>query len=178
MFSNQVYMAPERLTSNYTSAVDIYSLGIIFFELFHPVKSNTELKRLISDIQINAEFPKCLEQPLPGISRLIRSMIQIEPKMRPDIGHVESTIKTEQTKRGIDFEELFSVRIRPRNQTKPICSDVYMTFDHTVLQLKYRTMEIFKIHPNRAWFKDELMVDTARLREYQGIEYGIVEYDI
>lgn len=64
------YMAPEiRLTNQYDYKVDIWSLGVIFYELFENKRYDTK------------KFVWC-KTPLKIKTIINKSMLQINPKMR------------------------------------------------------------------------------------------------
>lgn len=86
-----VYAAPEQKFSRYYSnKVDIFSVGIIMFELFQPF--NTDMERLKSfDELMNVPTCGCLEQTWKEESELILEMTLKDPDKRPT---AESLLKS------------------------------------------------------------------------------------
>ncbi|KHN76118.1 Eukaryotic translation initiation factor 2-alpha kinase 1 [Toxocara canis] len=77
------YSAPEQLSSTtYDSAVDIYSAGIICYELYQPFATAMERVRAITNLRagrLDADF----EKNWPNESCLVRSLCDAEPCRRP-----------------------------------------------------------------------------------------------
>lgn len=79
-----LYMAPEVSTGYYNEKVDIYSLGVILYELYH--KFDTEMERFvvlnnfkkgIVDFQFKEDFP--------DVYSLIMKMTSLNPTSRPSV---------------------------------------------------------------------------------------------
>ena len=92
------YAAPEQITDNlYSAAGDVYSLGIIFYEMLvgrpaFPQETITALVEKILD-----EVPKAPNQfhpEIPGeLNHLIMQMLSKQPAQRPTAGEVLSALK-------------------------------------------------------------------------------------
>ncbi|KAM4693355.1 interferon-induced, double-stranded RNA-activated protein kinase [Discoglossus pictus] len=76
------YMAPEQCEKLYENEVDIFSLGLIVFELFWIFGSRHERGKEWSQIR-NAELPKRFEKQYPCESSLIKKMLSRNPHDRP-----------------------------------------------------------------------------------------------
>lgn len=95
----QLYMAPELFmdarsknehkATPYTSKIDIYSAGIVLFEMFYrPLEPGMErvstLNNLRDHITIPADFGKSLAPAMASLARkTVHSMLQREPDQRP-----------------------------------------------------------------------------------------------
>jgi hypothetical protein len=53
--------------------VDMYSLGVVVFELFHPFSTAMERAVLLRDLRDAGRLPAAFEKANPVITRLIRS---------------------------------------------------------------------------------------------------------
>ncbi len=95
------YQSPEVMTTHYDSKTDIYSLGMITFELFleeehymtEESKNNdpfTDAKLALKDKGI---LPKLFKEKEPEISDLIFGMIKKEPTERPSATDIVAAIK-------------------------------------------------------------------------------------
>ncbi|KAJ8965482.1 hypothetical protein NQ317_017183 [Molorchus minor] len=64
-YSTQLYMSPEQFKSRiYDYKVDIYSLGLIFFELLVPFTTDMERFKILTDIKEN-KYPKNFPHKFP-----------------------------------------------------------------------------------------------------------------
>ncbi|VDK36313.1 unnamed protein product [Taenia asiatica] len=88
------YTAPEVLKSNskgrslYNQKADVYSLGIMFFQMLFPCKTDTEMARQIDHFHANPEvedaLPKFLHDCWPLEANLLRRMLRSKPSDRPE----------------------------------------------------------------------------------------------
>ncbi|KAI8350328.1 kinase-like domain-containing protein [Choanephora cucurbitarum] len=81
----RTYAAPEQMASfadPYDEKADIYSLGIILFELYHPFSSGME--RAISIDQLKKHvFPEAFAKNYPAVKEMIQEMMSLDPCARP-----------------------------------------------------------------------------------------------
>eukprot|EP00795_Rhopilema_esculentum_P001619 gene1619-16078_t len=78
------YAAPEQLETNtYTKKADIYSLGIILFELFMPFKTAMERHELFRGLR-KGDLPCQIMERWPQVGDLILKMTEPSPWKRPD----------------------------------------------------------------------------------------------
>jgi len=83
-----VYAAPEQMSTHfYTTKADIYSLGIILFELFVPFKTGMERHLLIKGLR-NASLPDSLLSKWPDMSKTVRQMTDEDPDRRPTASYL------------------------------------------------------------------------------------------
>ncbi|XP_053565254.1 eukaryotic translation initiation factor 2-alpha kinase 3-like [Bombina bombina] len=75
-------MAPEQIGNQYENEVDIYSLGIIIFELFWVFGTGHERVKEWYDIR-EAKLPNDFEAQYRTESSLIKSMLSKNPLKRP-----------------------------------------------------------------------------------------------
>ncbi|KAL0236252.1 hypothetical protein GEMRC1_002834 [Eukaryota sp. GEM-RC1] len=87
-----LYMAPELRAQEElisTSKVDIYSAGLIVFEIFYPCVTASERIRLLSKIYEN-DLPPQLVSEYPTVSQMIRRMTHVDPSQRPSAQEIFS----------------------------------------------------------------------------------------
>lgn len=78
----QLYMSPEQCNSrSYDFKVDIYSLGLIFFELLVPFTTDSERITVLTNIK-KGKFPENFQEEFPESYDLIKSMLSEDPKKR------------------------------------------------------------------------------------------------
>eukprot|EP00742_Colponemidia_sp_Colp-10_P012155 GILJ01013604.1.p1 GENE.GILJ01013604.1~~GILJ01013604.1.p1 ORF type:complete len:1303 (+),score=222.06 GILJ01013604.1:389-3910(+) len=88
------YMCPEQARSGeyfitYDEKVDIYSLGIIFFEMWHPFSTGHERAKILNDLRSytgpgnGPNFPNGFEETHPRQVKIIRWLLQEDPRNRP-----------------------------------------------------------------------------------------------
>jgi translation initiation factor 2-alpha kinase 4 len=84
-----LYMSPEMDKGNYTSKADIFSLGIIFFEMLHAPFSTSSEKaaafiRLKESGKVPDSFPKTYEKE----AQLIEMLVNADPEKRPSAAQI------------------------------------------------------------------------------------------
>ncbi|KAI9474135.1 MAG: kinase-like domain-containing protein [Benjaminiella poitrasii] len=82
----RTYAAPEQLLStpsHYDQKADIYSLGIILFELYKPFSSAMQRSIEIEQLKNDRAFPESFCQQYPLIAEIILRMTHKNPKQRP-----------------------------------------------------------------------------------------------
>ena len=78
-----LYMSPEQINGQgYNYKVDIYSLGIILFELLTPF--STEMERVAALINLRKSvFPKLFDADYPAEYNLLKMLLDVNPNNRP-----------------------------------------------------------------------------------------------
>ncbi|EFA76284.1 hypothetical protein PPL_10046 [Heterostelium album PN500] len=76
------YSSPEQKKGLYNEKTDIYSLGIILFELYYPFSTKMEKARVLSELRAGI-LPKQFAKTYPKESALILSMMRTNPDERP-----------------------------------------------------------------------------------------------
>ncbi|XP_071506558.1 eukaryotic translation initiation factor 2-alpha kinase 3-like [Diadema antillarum] len=87
----QLYMSPEQVSGqNYDHKVDIYALGLIFFELFHPF--STQMERIQVMCQAKTQnFPKRFTKELPLEGEFAKWLLSDSPDQRPDSNEIDTS---------------------------------------------------------------------------------------
>lgn len=89
----RLYMSPEQLNGQkYNYKVDIYSLGLIFFELLVYFGTDMERIRTISSIRDN-KFPKEFKAKYPSEHKLLTLMLCASPEKRPSALEVSANLR-------------------------------------------------------------------------------------
>ncbi|KAK7149068.1 hypothetical protein R3I93_013161 [Phoxinus phoxinus] len=79
------YMSPEQAThTSYDKKVDIYALGLIYFELIYNLITAHEKKKIWEDIRRNRVFPPKFSKEFTFEHKLIDRMLSASPDDRPD----------------------------------------------------------------------------------------------
>ncbi|RCH95994.1 Eukaryotic translation initiation factor 2-alpha kinase, partial [Rhizopus stolonifer] len=79
----RTYASPEQLAAqNYDEKVDIYSLGIILFELFQPFSTGMERAEALDKLK-RGVFPEGFLDLYPKVTALILWMMDMDPSHRP-----------------------------------------------------------------------------------------------
>ncbi|CAD8146150.1 unnamed protein product [Paramecium pentaurelia] len=96
-FTNNVgtpmYMAPEVKEDQYGPAADIYSLGIILFEMMWKIKTHSEKTKLIQALTKDSIIPFDLQKDHPVEAELIQLMVNKNPQKRPTAQKILETLK-------------------------------------------------------------------------------------
>ncbi|KAL6650949.1 hypothetical protein ACP70R_009874 [Stipagrostis hirtigluma subsp. patula] len=79
------YTAPEveQKWPQINEKVDMYSVGVIFFELWHPFATAMERHLVLSDLKQKGDPPKSWAARFPGQSNLLRRLLSPSPSDRP-----------------------------------------------------------------------------------------------
>ncbi|KAM9365133.1 interferon-induced, double-stranded RNA-activated protein kinase-like isoform 1-T2 [Pholidichthys leucotaenia] len=87
------YMAPEQeRTKNYGSKVDIFSLGLIYFELLCKLSSRHEKSKIFQDIKRQI-FSEEFLLNFPEEKTIITSMLSEMPEHRPEASKLKSQLE-------------------------------------------------------------------------------------
>jgi serine/threonine protein kinase len=79
-----IYAAPEQKAGkNYDNRADLYSLGIILFELFYPLSTDMEKNKCVTDITKNRILPKKFQNRWPIVAEMILKLTDSRPLSRP-----------------------------------------------------------------------------------------------
>lgn len=82
------YNAKEVATGDYDDKVDMYSLGVIFFEMCYSLPTGMERAKKINDLRlVSVEFPKDFsDSKYRQEKRIIKNLLDHDPKKRPAAG--------------------------------------------------------------------------------------------
>ena len=78
-----IYWAPEALDKHFTTKSDIYSFGIMIFELFSLFKTQMQKVKEIKALRNESKLPSEFEEKYPQIARLVKKMTEPRGKKRP-----------------------------------------------------------------------------------------------
>lgn len=80
----KLYMSPEQIHGNsYSHKVDIFSLGLILFELLYPFGTQMERVRILTDVR-DLRFPPLFTQKYPREYMMVHDMLSPSPTARPE----------------------------------------------------------------------------------------------
>ncbi|KAM6997179.1 interferon-induced, double-stranded RNA-activated protein kinase isoform 2-T2 [Tautogolabrus adspersus] len=87
------YMAPEqRDKKTYDRKVDIFALGLIYFELLWNFSTGHERKAVWEDVR-NQKPPQGFSRKFPLESQIIKSMLCVKPEERPEASRLKSDLE-------------------------------------------------------------------------------------
>ncbi|XP_063007922.1 interferon-induced, double-stranded RNA-activated protein kinase isoform X2 [Melospiza melodia melodia] len=80
------YMAPEQIGTKYGKEVDIYALGLIWFEILSAITAH-EKSEIWSSIRAG-ELPEYFKNQFPAEASIIKKMLSTDPSGRITISHL------------------------------------------------------------------------------------------
>ncbi|XP_060043342.1 eukaryotic translation initiation factor 2-alpha kinase 3 isoform X1 [Erinaceus europaeus] len=84
----KLYMSPEQIHGNsYSHKVDIFSLGLILFELLYPFGTQMERIMILTDVR-NLKFPPLFTQKYPREYVMVQDMLSPCPVERPEATNI------------------------------------------------------------------------------------------
>lgn len=92
------YAAPEQLKGNsYSSKADLYSLGIILFELLYPLSTGMERAVCLKKLRRQGILPNDFKENFPFESSLVELLTNQVPELRPDISQFSFLTRMQST---------------------------------------------------------------------------------
>ncbi|XP_059577434.1 eukaryotic translation initiation factor 2-alpha kinase 3 isoform X4 [Alligator mississippiensis] len=80
----KLYMSPEQIYGNtYSHKVDIFSLGLILFELLYPFSTQMERIKTLSEVR-SLKFPQLFTQKCSQEYAMVKHMLSTNPIERPE----------------------------------------------------------------------------------------------
>ncbi|XP_065747292.1 eukaryotic translation initiation factor 2-alpha kinase 3 [Phocoena phocoena] len=84
----KLYMSPEQIHgNNYSHKVDIFSLGLILFELLYPFGTHMERVRILTDVR-DLKFPPLFTQKYHREYVMVQDMLSPSPTDRPEAANI------------------------------------------------------------------------------------------
>lgn len=83
IYTTANYAAPEIYTKNYSFPVDIYSLGLVIFQIFGFFESPDKFFNDLFAYHTSHMFPEDIKKQFPFMENIIKRMISKNPQERP-----------------------------------------------------------------------------------------------
>uniref|UniRef100_A0A8D9AMU2 non-specific serine/threonine protein kinase n=1 Tax=Cacopsylla melanoneura TaxID=428564 RepID=A0A8D9AMU2_9HEMI len=105
----RLYAAPEQLHGLCNPKSDIYSLGIVLFEMLINFSTDMEKSKEITKLKMG-HMPPRIDTKYPHYAKIITKLLDVNPKHRPSAGqlliHLDSNLDEERTMSGDDKDEM------------------------------------------------------------------------
>lgn len=168
-----LYSSPEQLNDNfYDYKSDIYSLGLILFELLNPFKTQMEKNMKFEEIR-KGKIPITMHSDEPTLGKLVLSMCQQDPKLRPNTKEIIKILLKEisnkyffvmESNPSEDAESLHYKEIEYKNYFNSSCKNL------SVSSLNFNN-EIEK--PNNLFKFDNFVdIDLRKASSYETSDYN------
>lgn len=86
-FFKNIFYGFQIQGNNYSHKVDIFSLGLILFELLYPFSTQMERVRTLTDVR-NLKFPVLFTQQYPREYVMVKDMLSPSPMDRPEATNI------------------------------------------------------------------------------------------
>lgn len=87
------YMAPEQKSrQTYDSKVDIFALGLIYFELLWNIVTGQERQAIWDELRVQ-KLPEGFARNFPNESLIIKSLLSVQPQDRPEASKLKTDLE-------------------------------------------------------------------------------------
>ncbi|CAH1117703.1 unnamed protein product [Phaedon cochleariae] len=104
-FGTKLYSAPEQLAGKCNPKSDMYSLGIVLFELVENFRTDMERVHYLTDLR-KGQIPRDILLKYPDISQMIERLMIKNPDERPDTTTMLNNLKSTES------EEIEQLRLQ------------------------------------------------------------------
>uniref|UniRef100_A0A914X821 Eukaryotic translation initiation factor 2-alpha kinase 1 n=1 Tax=Plectus sambesii TaxID=2011161 RepID=A0A914X821_9BILA len=114
------YSAPEQLSSKtYGSKVDIFSVGVVAFEMYYPFRTYMEKIHNIMEVR-NGMIPPVFQKRWPSVAETVLQMVQANAQLRPSAKQLlqETVVTQERSVAGL--EERLRLQAEEINRLKEL----------------------------------------------------------
>lgn len=156
------YASPEQLNqADYSQKSDIYSLGIICFELFYPISTQMERMRVLGELKQFHRFPEEFLKKYPKEAAFIWTCIARDPKHRP------LTTEILETNWISSLEEEFEVRNSATNNAVTAVAHESEDQNQIIMKLKEELFESKRREEELIKLIEEMKMKPEMKREYE-----------
>ncbi|CAK59890.1 unnamed protein product (macronuclear) [Paramecium tetraurelia] len=82
------FYCPPNNEQEFDEKRDVFALGVILLEMWHPFQNHKERVKTLSQLKLNGKLPKSFQVSHPRQSALIKWMTNTDPKKRPTIQEI------------------------------------------------------------------------------------------
>jgi translation initiation factor 2-alpha kinase 4 len=115
-----LYTAPEVASGKYSEKADVYSLGVVLFEMFSSFGTGMERVAVLASLRCGGALPAAWADKYPQAANLARAMVSLDPAQRPSCVAIMGDLLIEKLVEKPSYERLEEIVLMQHDQIKDL----------------------------------------------------------